>query len=1710
MPSIFPEQFDSDLEIPRVDQNISEINGDTINSLRDAIFAMQKAIGLNGQGNKPSLVDRINVAIDPNGNIKKSALEAVGLVTLPITNLHVGATAGILESKLKLDHTTQSLKNSIESLKVDLAGASSGLSSLTGNFNLHVLGTGVFHDGYHIKVNNPNTTQVGVAGLQSLTIGDAINEIAAILLTGNDNVVKHIEFDTSSSLRHNASSIAVSTTNFRSIDTSVENVQAALESIDAEAGALGRTHTDSFHANGILKEINSGNLFNANQKCLGPVSGITYTLATSVIQVPGVTSFVDLGVRAGDIVEIVTQTSVADAGTYQVRAVGPLDAADSLGELPALAANELAVFHIFTETKVSGDNVTINIYKPASVPSESAPLACSVRNNETIVDTISILNPNAARVVSIGLNNTIISADGYSIGIKAGVGSGQVREIVIPSLDLYRSGTGQAQPVSAASIAERINAYVSDPDLGRHFPVSAYRVGNEVAIAHNMVGEDFTLEIADGYNGNFPMGLDAYGANVLDVTIKGNASNSYVVNGVERSTIRTAFDGYAEISSSTSTFSLWTNSGDMINPLAYGIGPGSVMHVTDHPYLESNGSYTLFGANSTTISLFAAEPMYASSNPTRFDVKFSDSNISLDVLDNVSGDNGTLQLYVDSTGKVLTHQKLVYGNNLGTAVEIIDVSRNFPVGDFLVSVTLDSNDKIFTITDGALPGDAVRITDGFQGKFKLYHPNNIDFVVVKLISGPLFGAVEVMSVEPNMVLDEALEICNLHFNGGIVITETVDTRLFGNMSSAQIRDDFIEIFSQKPISDLRSNGVARGLDLMDIPYEDEFSGMVALPIKGGVAYVNGVRVVTETQKVVIRSLDENGDTITNATQIVGINEFGTIQPYSDTLGEMLLDGYVSDFRFGKILPLFRVNVVEGNIGSVVDLRLFINNLDEKIDLIVDETNNVVGNFRSLEGALLYATNYPGSEKLTVRIMNTVTLTDTIIVPSGISLLGAVAHGGDARHQIIVSSELGDNLLTLEGDNRIENISVRSTIPTYNNSLVYITGSEVELNNCSVSFDGTIGTNSGDTAIEIGAGATKDVTIRNTIINNVYTGIEALFGTDNLSITNNTIKSLSGTGGISIGLNMGSSATAVETMVIKDNHIQVPDLASASDVRGISFNIGLAVESLRIDSNFIHNSSGTEITNGIRIENTAATGSKIGHLYITDNHLNGVKLDDNDVFGIYVTSVDDLVIDRNKLENIGTDGTNNNDVAVIRVETDVINTTITNNILKDCDCTSGIELTLSGGNNLTSQATISGNILNKMGVSAWLIVSNVANTNINNNTLVGPALQGIRVTGTRSVISNNLLTKPNDGGGTDYAFSDRAVHIQTSDVDVTNNTITGMEYSELSLGITNVNSSRERIKITGNTISGTKMSQLIQLYGEGHSVTGNRLFNTAKADSGDTLFIELNAVSNSIISGNLFQGAGSRCITNVPRGTTTKTTLSNTTIVNNDSNVSYSGTTPFGGIVLEDTTGSVVTLCMVANNRMPVSSPALNQIGLSAPTFGVYNTNSIGPSIGVSDKISIPFSAGVTSYDEDGSGLEYPHWTIEGTNTYWNVNTITTTDDRLLYFPITGIPNGAKLTYVRVTGTYNSTDSTVLTSEVFKKSSKQSGFPITSISASEDLTGASTFGQPGGGIGEITISNEVINYDESTYFVEVASTGAIAADATGEGIQVHGVVVGFTY
>lgn len=264
--TVYPFAIDSDATIPRVDDNLTEIAGDAINSLRDAVFALQRELGLDPSGAETSVTDRLDVSLNKNGTIKASALTSVGLATLPIVDNQVATSAGIKEYKLALDYSTSNLYSLIVANQLLLNSTVASLSESSSDLYTHIGGGAVLatggagrHVGSHIDLNavpsdprDPAFVWSGLkdknGALRSAThVGGALDQINTALTT-HENLTASA---------HPATAITVDTTNFTELTANANTVQKALDEIDDNEALVIGPHRADMHANGVPRTARS-------------------------------------------------------------------------------------------------------------------------------------------------------------------------------------------------------------------------------------------------------------------------------------------------------------------------------------------------------------------------------------------------------------------------------------------------------------------------------------------------------------------------------------------------------------------------------------------------------------------------------------------------------------------------------------------------------------------------------------------------------------------------------------------------------------------------------------------------------------------------------------------------------------------------------------------------------------------------------------------------------------------------------------------------------------------------------------------------------------------------------------------------------------------------------------------------------------------------------------------------------------------------------------------------------------------------------------------------------------------------------------------------------------------------------------------------------------------------------------------------------------
>ena len=67
--SKFPNQIDTDQELPGVIDGATENSGTAINALRDAVIAIENTLGQNPMGSTDSVADRLDVSLNSDGSL---------------------------------------------------------------------------------------------------------------------------------------------------------------------------------------------------------------------------------------------------------------------------------------------------------------------------------------------------------------------------------------------------------------------------------------------------------------------------------------------------------------------------------------------------------------------------------------------------------------------------------------------------------------------------------------------------------------------------------------------------------------------------------------------------------------------------------------------------------------------------------------------------------------------------------------------------------------------------------------------------------------------------------------------------------------------------------------------------------------------------------------------------------------------------------------------------------------------------------------------------------------------------------------------------------------------------------------------------------------------------------------------------------------------------------------------------------------------------------------------------------------------------------------------------------------------------------------------------------------------------------------------------------------------------------------------------------
>ena len=278
--SNFPSQLDDDISIPRVNDNLTDVGEEAINACRDAIFAIEDALGTNIAGTADTLAARLGISLDPAGNLLPSAIAAAGLVSLPITNSQISPTAGILESKLALDHRTTDLFNLISNFDLDLGTVLSFVADTGIKVEPHIAGTGYNHTLSAILVGTPSLLNKYGLPRNNTNAYTLLSDINTDLDTHEKDDGTIFGTIPPINYAHVASGINLNVSTFNYIPQTTTDVQLLADFLDSSGILLLGTRVQTLYSNGVPRtaRATSFNDVTHGQLIIPPTLATTFLL----------------------------------------------------------------------------------------------------------------------------------------------------------------------------------------------------------------------------------------------------------------------------------------------------------------------------------------------------------------------------------------------------------------------------------------------------------------------------------------------------------------------------------------------------------------------------------------------------------------------------------------------------------------------------------------------------------------------------------------------------------------------------------------------------------------------------------------------------------------------------------------------------------------------------------------------------------------------------------------------------------------------------------------------------------------------------------------------------------------------------------------------------------------------------------------------------------------------------------------------------------------------------------------------------------------------------------------------------------------------------------------------------------------------------------------------------------------------------------------
>jgi len=946
--SNYPNKLDTSVEIPVIRDNITEIGSDVLNSLRAAIFNIERTLGINPQGAAGNTVAaRLSNVVDENGNILKEALDRSNILSGPIVDADVSKVAAIDENKLRLNFPTQLLQDQVSILDNRLNLFIQTLEELNAILSSHIHQDATnrhYAKAITIETAEADPSSDATLLLESGTLQDILEEIynAHMHYTGegigasnNSHIAKQIFYD-----NEKTSDVIPST-----------SVQGAIDDLADSEGQVIRNALLNFNSNGMIR---SGSV---NDEFEGLDSG-TVLVEASLIAYSGpdgtsreVISFPDNPTPVADpapfdILTIIDSPNEDDNRDYLISNVeltpgGNIDYIEVFG-------GPGSILEPGTNARVSK-----NIY----VAYNENGLNCSVRPRYLRSNTpdIQVAHPNAATIISSTVKTTSL-VDGSVDTLAIEIDGGDTLEINVFNSD-YALQTLEM-------VVDKINQYSVENKLN----IFAYKVRTlrcfELAISHVLpnFAEDSrnrTIKIVEASSN------DASGAlgltYILDKEVEGAAGNAYHING----RLLEDFGKILKYSSDSLAINVGTTNLNSVSVDFYteGIREGDLCIIDGSSNPGDDGTYRISSITSDVIILDSPGITLQGEITDDSSVFILRCSAPIGEMEFKELDGLVLfDVFLDQEKDVNYKKRLDVVGHLkdsGFYAVVSDISKGFIGEDDVYELKVDTDGMASILTHPAgIEGDPVFVAS--TGTYKVYSPDKFNFVILDVYASSVPSTTDTLTLYgyseiPDSVLHLSRGVYSTEFGfvlgspsesgGGIPIL--TDKRVSGTVDDTIVGEALLERYVQGPRNELRGSGVIRGTNI-DLITDNE-DGTCVIDIYPGVVVVNGIRI----EYLGITDLGFKYDTGSTTNFYIAIDGHGCLLIENEIDASGGTD-YISPFANQNVAHLAYVEVSSPDV-TVTDLRLFVDHLDYKVIADITVANDQrFGHFTDIKTAVDYA------------------------------------------------------------------------------------------------------------------------------------------------------------------------------------------------------------------------------------------------------------------------------------------------------------------------------------------------------------------------------------------------------------------------------------------------------------------------------------------------------------------------------------------------------------------------------------------------------------------------------------------------------------------------------------------------------------------------------------------------------------------------------------